>query len=305
MKKFFLPIISILILNSCSDNQKEIESLQNTVDSLSIECAENIREITILRDSIEILRYPASQRLEKAKSLILKEELNKAENELHQLVKVFPNSKESTECDALFEKINSIKAAKRAEEERIKALGFKAIKQKTTFSIDYNKINLSNISIGKTFVFDAYNDEWYYREADRGNKYVTMAMSVTSTSKSPNIPQFAIYKISGDKMEYEGTFTTKYARWSDYGSYLGNYHDSRNDFSKVSTVNFKLGCEVSESITKAAFAIVVMNKNVLEEQYERFNNPPQYWSGSANYPMSLSVSSFEKDYTLIKLFNLK
>ena len=65
MKKFFLPIISILILNSCSDNQKEIESLQNTVDSLSIECAENIREITILRDSIEILRYPASQRLEK------------------------------------------------------------------------------------------------------------------------------------------------------------------------------------------------------------------------------------------------
>jgi len=37
------------------------------------------------------------------------------------------------------------------------------------------------------------------------------------------------------------TFETEYARWSSYGHYLGNYTDKINDFSKVSTVRFKLG----------------------------------------------------------------
>ena len=73
-------------------------------------------------------------------------------------------------------------------------------------------------------------------------------MSVTSTEKNPDIPTLAIYSISGDKLIKEGTFRIEFARWDNYGSYLGNEPDTRNDFSKVNTVGFKLGCEVNESI---------------------------------------------------------
>ena len=132
-----------------------------------------------------------------------------------------------------------------------------------------------------------------------------MSMSVTSTNKYPKIPEFAVYRIEGDEMKWEGVFTTEYARWSDYGSYLGNYHDSRNDFSKVSTVKFKLGCEVEESITKQPYAIVVKKQNVLSEEYDRFKNPPQYWTGSASYPYTLKLESFDVDYGIIKIYNLK
>lgn len=32
----------------------------------------------------------------------------------------------------------------------------------------------------------------------------------------------------------------------DYGSYLGNGHDFRNDFSHTSTIRFKPGIEISQ-----------------------------------------------------------
>lgn len=297
-------IIACFMLVSCNNtpnsNPKE-EETRNEIDSIAI-LQQQIAELQL---KVEQLSFPADQRLAEIKNLVNNNEYDVALERISELKKLFPNSDEAQSALELVEIIEQKKAEIIAEQKRIKALGFKAIKQTQTLLIDYNKITLSNISIGRTFVFDAHGDEWYYREADRGNKYVTMAMAITSESKNPNIPQFAIYKINGDKLEFEGTFTTRYARWSDYGSYLGNYHDSRNDFSKVSTVQFKLGCEVSETTTKGSFAIVVMNKNILVEQYERFNNPPQYWAGSAHYPKILSLESFEKEYTLIKVYNLK
>lgn len=303
MKKISIVLTAIaLFITSCSNS--EVSKLQITIDSLSKESQDNKNMIALLRDSIEIMRYTSQQRFEIAKSYIESGDLNKAENEINQIKRIFPNSQEAATCSELSQRIEKIKKEKIAEEKRIKALGFKAIKQKTSFSIDYNKINLSNFSISKKFVFDAYDDRWHYQDADRDNKYITMAMSITSSSKSPNIPQLAVYKINGDKLDFAGSFITRYARWSDYGSYLGNYSDSRNNFSKVSTVHFKLGCEVSESITKGSFAIVAMNKNVLIENYESFNNPPKFWTGSADYPKTLSVSSFDKDYTLVKIYNL-
>ena len=130
-------------------------------------------------------------------------------------------------------------------------------------------------------------------------------MSVTSTSHAPNLPQLAIYVISGDKMILQGTFETRFARWRDYGAYLGNYHDSTNDFAKVSTVRFKLGLQVIDSQLAKPYAIVLMKRNVLVYHYDRFDNPPISYLGSANYPSTLSINDFKENYALIKRFNLK
>ena len=279
-KKLIFSVVVTMLFVSCAseehENNAKVEKMQQSIDSLKAESTKKDNIISQLKDSIEVLSYPASQRLEKASKLIDEGNIEMAENELLDLKKIFPHSIEASNCDVLFEKITKIKEEKKAEEERIKALGFKALKQSSTIEIGYNKITLSSISIGNQFVFDAYDDRWFYRDADRGNKYITMAMSVTSTSKNPKIPEFAVYRIDGDEMKKEGVFTTEYARWSDYGSYLGNYHDSQNDFSKVSTVKFKLGCEVEEDFTKQPFAIIVKKQNVLTEEYDRFKNPPKY-----------------------------
>lgn len=262
-------------------------------------------ELKDARQQITLLSFPADQRMQKAKDLIESGELEKATMEIEQLKRLFPNSPEASSSSMLLSKIEQLKEAKRKEDERIKALGFKAIQEQQTVKVDYNTVTYSSISTGNTFVFDAYDDRWFYRDADRGNKFVTMQMSVTSTSHNPQLPELALYTISGDKMVLEGTFDTEFARWRDYGAYLGNYHDSSNDFSKVSTVKFKLGLQVGIEKLSKPYAIVLKKKNVLSYHYDRFKNPPISYNGSADYPSTITIEDFKTKFALIKRYNLK
>jgi hypothetical protein len=302
---FVMGIMGIFLVCSCnskSEMEAKIAEVEKKYqDSLSI-----VRnELKDAKAKIEVLSYPADQRFSHITELFNAQEYDKAKKEIGELKNIFPNAPENTECAKILEKISALEAAKKAEEERIKALGFKAITQKSTFKIDYNTVALSSISIGKTFTFDYRSDEWTYREADRGTKYISAAMSVTSTDHDPNLPQLAIYKIEGGEMIYVESFDTEYARWEDYGTYLGNYHDSRNDFAKVSTVKFKVGVQISDGVLSKPYAIVVKSENGLTSSYDRYKNPPKSYVGSVSYPRTLSVEDFTKNYILVKTYNLK
>ena len=309
-------LLFIVTFSACGNEHKgqDADTDQNEmhkmyemkVDSLSAIVTKQNALITEMRDSIAILKFPADQRMEQAKRLIAEEKYDQALKELNDLKRIFPNSSEAQACASLVESINKKKEEKIKEEERIRALGFKALQQRSTIEIDYNKISISSISVGNKFIFDSYDSRYFYRDAERGKKYVTMAMSVTSTSHNPRIPQLAFYTIQGDKMLLDDTFTTKFARWSDYVAYLGNYHDSRNDFAYVSTVNFKLGLQVSEENLRGPYAIVLKKENGLSlSSFDRFRNPPVYYSGSVPYPNTLSIDDFSNNYVLVKLFNLR
>lgn len=307
MKKNILLFASVLCA-ACTNGptQKDVDNLKHTIDSISNVCTKQTETIKTLRDSVEILSFPADQRLTEINSLVASDKFDAARKKISELKKVFPKSEEANACESIEASIDAKEAAAKAEAERIKALGFKALAARTSFSIDYNKVNIASVSIGSTFVHDAYDDRYFYNTADRGNKFVTAAMSITSTEKDPDIPELAVYSISGDKMVFKNTFRTEFARWRDYGAYLGNYHDNSNDFAKVSTVKFKIGVEVSDAFVSNPFAIVCMNKNVLSRSYERFNNPPVSYSGGlSSYPTTLKVEDFEKRFTLVKLYNLK
>lgn len=302
---FFMATLGLFLVSSCSSKSeidaKIAEIEKKYQDSLTI----MRHELKDAKEKIALLSYPADQRLQKAKELLDAGELDKAKTEVEELKKIFPNSMEASSSSVILSRIEELKEAKRKEEERIKALGFKALPEQTTIKIEYNTVTYSSISVGNRFVFDAYDDRWFYRDADRGSKYVTMQMSVTSTNHNPALPQLALYTISGDKMYLEGTFDTQFARWEDYGTYLGNYHDSSNDFSKVSTVKFKLGLQVSNEKLAQPYAIVLKKKNALSYHYDRFSNPPISYIGSADYPASLSLDNFNNGYVLIKRNNLK
>ena len=307
MKKLINVLLGVAIVtclfSSCTQTNKTdvSEVTKKYLDTIKV-LKQELKEANA---KIEILSYPADQRLVHIGELFKSEDYAGVKREAAELKRVFPNAKENNGCNDYLKKIEAIEAAKKAEEERIKALGFKAIQQKNSFKIDYNTIVLSSISIGRTFTFDYRSDEWTYREADRGTKYISAAMSVTSTDHDPDLPQFAVYKIEGGKMVYVESFDTEYARWEDYGTYLGNYHDSRNDFAKVSTVKFKIGVQISDDVLNKPYAIVVKNENRLTSSYDRFKNPPKSYVGSVSYPSSLTIEDFAKNYTLVKLYNFK
>ena len=308
--KIILAVTSIplLLLTSCSRGCNTVD-LQSTVDSLTNVVASQQAQIKSMRDSISILQFPADQRLAMIKRLIADESFIEAKKEIAALQSYFPNSQEATQCPSLIESINSKVAAIEAEKERIKALGFKALKTQTKVTVGYNTVVFGSFSIGAKFIHDVYptytGSSWYEHTADRGNKYISCAMDVTSSSKGPDIPTLAFYAIQGDKLVKKGDLWVQMGRWQDYGTYLGNEHDLKNDFSKVSTVKFKLGLELPDADFSAPYVIVLKKANTQVRHYERMRNPPVYYEGNAGYPQTLNIDNFSNgDYVAIKIANL-
>lgn len=304
---FLLTVCCSLALASCSGGGSP--ELQSKVDSLTNVVSTQQSLIASMQDSIRVLQFPADQRLAKIQQLIAQESYAEAKSEIGALKSYFPNSQEAAQCQSLTETIDTRLAAIEAEKERIKALGFKALKPQSKVTIGYNTVTFSGISVGNKFIHDVYptytGSEWREHTADRGNKYITVAMDVTSTSKNPDIPTLAFYSVNGGTLKLEDTFRVDMARWSDYGTYLGNEPDLKNDFSKVSTVKFKLGCELPESDFSKPYIVVLKKVNSQVRNEERMRNPPIYYYGDAGYPQSLTIDDFNgENYVAIKIANL-
>lgn len=311
MKHLIYLLIAIfpITIVCCGDNATATLELQEKVDSLTNLVTAQQACISAMRDSITVLQFPADQRLAKIKQLISEESFDDAKNEIAALQAYFPHSQEAAQCPALIESINTKLAAIEAEKQRILALGFKALKPQTKVTVDYNTVTFSSFSVGNKFIHDVYptytGSSWYEHTADRGNKYISCAMDVTSSSKNPNIPTLAFYAIQGDQLIQKGVLWVQMGRWQDYGTYLGNERDLKNDFSKVSTVKFKLGLELPEADFKAPYIIVLKNANTQVRHYERLRNPPVYYEGNAGYPHTLTIDNFSNgDYVAIKIANL-
>ena len=257
----------------------------------------------------DLLSYPADQRLQKVKELIEAGDFDKASTEIVQLQKLFPKSQEALASSTLISKISELKEAKRKEEERIKALGFKALNIVQNVTIAENKISFSNCKIGLKYTHDVYptytGSEWREHTADKGSSFMSYNMDITSSSKDPNIPTIAFYSIDGDKLTYQNTFWVNFARWNDYGCYLGNEPDHKNDFAKVSTVKFRLGAQLEDHYFKEPYIVVLKKANTLSRHYDRFENPPVSYSGDDGYPSRLSIEDFNNgQYVALKVANL-
>lgn len=305
----FIPAL-ILLLSSCIGGTGTNVDLQPKVDSLTSVVAKQDVAIKQMRDSIEMLKFPAEQRLAKIKQLISSEDFSDAKSAIAQLSSLFPNSAEAAQCPALTESIGKKLAAIEAEKQRIKALGFKALKPQTKVAVGYNTVTFGSFNVGAKFIHDVYptytGSSWYEHTADRGSKYISCAMDVTSTSKEPDIPTLAFYEIQGDKLIKKGDFWIQMGKWRDYGTYLGNEHDLGNDFSKVSTVKFKLGLELPDASLSKPYIVVLKKANTQSRHYNRYDNPPISYSGSSGYPNTLNIDDFNNgQYVAVKIANLK
>ena len=307
IRAILLLTFSTTMIISCGVKQSEYDSIKNELETAKKQIVQDSIHISNLQDTIAMLSLPANQRLTLINEQVSNGKYSQAQRSIDELNRLFPNSKESQQTSAILQRIDDLIAKQKAEEERIKALGFKTLKPVSSVTIDYNKVSFSAIGVNRTFHFDSYDDGGFHCTADRGNTYVLASMSVTSTSKDPDLPTLAIYSINGDQMNREGIMEVRFAYWQDYGHYLGNYPDYGNDFAKTSTIRFKLGDEVSKEITAKPYAIVLKKTNGLSRKYDRYKNPPVSYSGYIDYPYRLSLDDFIGDnarYVVIKITNL-
>ena len=261
MKHLFLfssILLSALTAVSCGINEQEHNRVLAQVDSLKQVVAELTQKNVLLRDSVKILSFPADQRYNLIVNLVNEGNFEAARQSIADLTAVFPNSKEAALAKEQITIIEKKEAEIKAEEERLKALGYKVFKDRSSVTIDDRTCSFSSFSFGRTYTFDSVGDvgEYHYDTADKGNTFILASMSMTTKKDYASTPTFAVYKIVDGNLQQIRSFREEYAYWSTYGAFIGNYSEDSHDFSKVNTVRYKIAAEISIEDSKLPLVIL-------------------------------------------------
>jgi hypothetical protein len=222
-------------------------------------------------------------------------DVEKAEMALKVLTDRHPESTQVASGSKLLEAARAKRRADEAEAKRMRELGFRALKANPVFAYGDTTITLSSVSISRTWSFDSYGSEYRYMEAEKGQKYITARVTVSSRSKGPELFGIAAYTLDGNRLVRLGTFDYRFVRWDDYGSYLGNTADYRNDFAHSSTIPFSLGLSADEANLKQTILLVVTREGCNTRMQDRFGRPPvSYFGGQcSSLKDTLSVDDFK------------
>lgn len=236
-------------------------------------------------------------------------DIDKAMAPLKKLTDKYPSAPEALAATKQLEALVARKKAEQAEAQRLAALGFKALKQSPTYTADDVSIQLSSAAIAGTWAFDSYGSGYRVFEAERGTRFVTARVTVTSKSKDlkdPALFGIGVYTVDGAEMNLVGELRYRFARWDDYGSYLGNDADFRNDFAHSSSVPFSLGAQIEEDKLKRPLYLVVTSEGCHKRRTERFERPPvSYVPGEClTLRSKLTVAEFKDGHRqILKVIN--
>ena len=322
MRFIFMAAASVA-LAGCVD-QSALDAAEAKAEALQGQASEQIKEIASLKDQLAAAKSEQDalrleiQELSQTPSALLagvngavgKRDLVGAQRVLKVLREKYPAAAESASAVKAVESLAKSIERERLEAERIAALGFKALAVGATVDAGPVKVTIGTPSVARTFVFDRYDGSYHYREADRGNQYVRVSMSATAAKgeSDPDLPGVALYRTEGDRLRRVNQFSIEFSRWQDYGSYLGNYSDYRNDFAKTATIQFSLGAEVPDEVLKQKpLYLVATRKGCHSRGGAQFRNPPVYYSGSCGaLQSSLSINDFAGDeakVTIVRRMN--
>ena len=196
------------------------------------------------------------------------------------------------------------------EKERRERLKFKIFKESNPVKIDSILIKAYGFNFTNEFTFDRYDDTYHYRKAERGNKFLSFDVTITSEKKDPNLPLFYIYVFEKNKLKRLSRLkgmSYEFYKWEDYGTYLGNYSDYSNDFSRTKRIRFDVGeqLQVSKYSGKEIY-LVVSKKEKASRQSTRIGNPEiEYspYSIDVDIPEILDIETFEKNFILVRRLN--
>lgn len=282
MRKDLLIASLALSLSGCGDGgeayKKQAESLRSDVKSLQA-------EISAAKDRITQLEQ--ENRTLKETPAVLLAEIRKASDSgdeaatraaLASLTSRYPDSPEASTGSGLLQRMVKDREAKEQEAHRLAALGMKAIPVKGSFAADDSSVSLQSAQIAGQWSFNDYGDEYEYRSAERGSKYITAKVTYSSKSKDPRLAPLVVYASNGGELKRLGVMGFEFVSWSSYATFLGNYHDEANDFAHKASIRFSMGLQVpNEAITKPLY-IVASSSGCADRSSDRFGNPPVRYS---------------------------
>jgi hypothetical protein len=293
MKKLIL-LVTLFFIQSCNvENSKKYQDLKD----------ENSR-LQILIDS---LSETSENKYLNANKYFEDKNYELAIKEFENYVKLYKDSPYYNKANQKL-KVSKIQLKKiKLEAERKASLKFKSYSEKQTVKIKSLTLKTFGYNFTNQFDFDRYDDRYHYRESERGNKYLSFDVVISSEDKDPSLPLFYIYVLdagnltlisSSRGMDYE------FYEWEDYGSYLGNDADYSNDFSRTKSIRFDIGEEVKVSDYKGKKVYLLMSKNNTAYRSTRIGNPEIYYttlSSMDSPPKTITTTeTFDKHFILIK-----
>ena len=292
MKKLINLLLGVTIVTclftSCTQTNKTDAAVQFTEIERKYQDTIKVlkQELSEANAKIEILSYPADQRLAHIGELFNSEDYAGVKKEVAELKRVFPNAKENDGCNEYLMKIEAIEAAKKAEEERIKALGFKAFKDNPTVKFDNVTYSFSGFTYGRTFTFEYVLDvdEYSYEVADKNCTYILASLAISTKENYASNPRVYACEIVDGKLKEIDDFRIEYASYNTYGASIGNYSETSHDFSKVSSVKYKMAAQIPQSYTNKPIVIIVRKTS-------------GYMSGE------ISIDEVRENYEVIKILN--
>lgn len=298
--------ISVFFLSACGQSL-EVESLRKRADELN----NKLYAITVERDAlkakVEELSNTPTILFSNIDSFLKVGKIEEAESALDILKAKFPQASETKNAQELVSLFHAKIEKQREERSRLDAMSFKALKISPSVETNEVKVSIGVPGFNKNFVFDRYNTSYHYKDADRDHKYVVLSLSATASKgvSNPNLPGFALYLADGKELKRISNFDLEFTRWEDYATYLGNYQDSRNDFTKNATIPFTIGAHASnEELLKRPLYILATAKGCQSRNFERFRQPPVYYSGlcselAQTVPLD-ALTSQEKSLILVR-----
>lgn len=209
----------------------------------------------------------------------------------------YPISPERATADKLLAQLTAARDKRDADAKRIAALGMRALPVNKRFDGDEAALAISGAALGTMWTFDAHGDRFHYLKPEKGARFVTARVTASSKNKDPKLPGLALYSTDGANLIKQNDFEYRFVRWSDYGSYLGNSSDYRNDFAHSSSIALTIAASIEDSNIKRPLYLVATRAGCYHSDYERFKNPPMsYVARNCDaLKSSLTATDFVRD----------
>ncbi|WP_455922661.1 hypothetical protein [Pseudomonas putida] len=299
MKKEFWGACLALSLAGCGDNEeaykKQVEELRGDNQSLQAEVAAARSKITQLEQENLALKETPALMLQEVRRAVDSSDEGAARKALASLTSRYASSPETALGTSFLQRMVRDREAKESEKLRLAALGMKAISVKTTFAANDSAVSLQSGQLANQWSFNHHGDEYEYRSAERGSRYVTASVTYSSKSKDPKLAPLVVYASNGGELKRIGVMGFEFVSWSSYATFLGNYHDDANDFAHTASIRFSMGLQVPDEAISKPLYIVASSSGCAERDSDRFGNPPvryMTYACDSAAPETLHASDF-------------
>lgn len=262
-------------------------------------------EAAVLRKQVEELSLTPQVLLARVTVALAADKAAEARQASEALDKRFAGSEQAKAAKAALSRNEAAVAAREAQAKALEARGFYALQPQSAPTISGVTVRVESLQLGGRWQFDVHGDEWHYRDAERGERFVLLRTTLQSTDKSPDLPDVGVYRIDGKKMTRLAQMRYQFRRWSSYGTFIGLHHDFKNDFSHTPAIPFNAAASISDEDARKPFAVVVTGE-LCHERGSRIGQPDVVYSPrySCSSKAELDADDFAKgDYRVLAFFN--